>query len=113
MASNASWILGQPGFPAPAPWPIRVVLRARVLEMMKEMFHGNRFYLNRGDGTFEEVSEESGVANSGWAWGGVFLDYDNDTRLDVYVVNGLLSGRDKDELCVNDVHRRPPLGLPP
>ena len=92
MSSNSAWILDQPGYPVPAPWPISFIFRGFVLDIMKEMFHGNRFYQNRGDGTFAEVSELTGTARSGWAWGGIFLDYDNDSRLDLYVLNGLISG---------------------
>jgi hypothetical protein len=98
MASNSSWMIDWHGFPAPAPWPINVLFRSHVLDIMKEMLYGNRLYLNRGDGTFDEVSAESGVRNAGWGWGGVCLDYDNDARLDLYVVNGLWSGQVKDDL---------------
>ena len=98
MASNSAWMIDLPRFPAPAPWPFSVLLRGRILSMMKEMLHGNRFYLNRGDGSFAEVSAESGTRNSGWAFGGLFLDYDNDGQLDIYVLDGLLSGEDEDDL---------------
>ena len=98
MASNSAWMLDLPGFPAPAPWPVSVVLHGEVMRIMREMLHGNRFYLNRGDDTFEEISVSSGTRNAGWAWGGVFFDYDHDTRLDLYVVNGLISGQNPDDL---------------
>jgi len=37
---------------------------------------------------FAEVSEESGVAFAGWAWGCTFFDADNDGYLDLAVTNG-------------------------
>jgi len=98
MASNSSWMLDIPGFPAPAPWPVSAVLRSEVLRIMREMLHGNRLYRNRGDGSFEEISAASGARNAGWGWGGVFFDHDHDTRVDLYVVNGLISGQNPDDL---------------
>ncbi|MBI4583722.1 MAG: VCBS repeat-containing protein [Planctomycetes bacterium] len=93
MASNSRWITGHPNFPAPAPWYVNVVLRGTVIGIFQEMLHGNRLYHNRGDGTFEEISLAAGVRNNGWAWSSIFFDYDNDGLLDVYGVNGFLSGQ--------------------
>jgi hypothetical protein len=98
MESQSRWIIDQPHFPVPAIWPISFLFRSYVLSSMKMALHGNRFYLNRGDGSFDEVSTASGTPHSGWAWGGVFLDYDNDSRQDIYVVNGFYSGQEKDDL---------------
>jgi hypothetical protein len=48
----------------------------------------NDLYRNNGDGTFTNVSEESGVAkHKGWGMGGVCADYDNDGDTDVYIAN--------------------------
>ncbi len=52
---------------------------------------GNTLFANRGDGTFEDVSEHAGVSMGRWAWGSVFLDLDNDARLDLFVPNGFLT----------------------
>jgi enediyne biosynthesis protein E4 len=43
---------------------------------------------NNGDGTFTDVSRESGIAGSlGKAWGAVASDIDNDGNLDLFVAN--------------------------
>ncbi len=47
-------------------------------------------YRNRGDGSFEDVSDSSGVASKPGFGFGVVMDYfDDDGRLDVYVANDL------------------------
>ena len=48
-------------------------------------FGKNLFFRNRGDGTFEEVSQETGVEGGGWAAGAAFGDYNGDGFLDLYV----------------------------
>ena len=53
---------------------------------------GNHLYRNKGDGTFEDVTDAAGVRYAGAAAGGaVFFDFDNDGYQDLYVVNGLWS----------------------
>lgn len=48
----------------------------------------NILYHNRGDGTFEEVSQRSGItAKKGRALGVAFADYDNDGYTDIFVSN--------------------------
>ena len=47
----------------------------------------NRLYRNRGDGTFEDVTERSGTGDGGYGQGAVCADYDNDGDPDIYVVN--------------------------
>jgi hypothetical protein len=48
----------------------------------------NNLFRNNGDGTFTNVSEESGVAkHKGWGMGGVCADYDNDGDTDIYIAN--------------------------
>ena len=98
MASNSRWIVDLPSFPAPAPWFVNLFFRARVKEIVKEMFDGNWYYLNNGDGTFGEVAAACGIRNSGWAWGSTFFDCDNDGREDLYVLNGFISGPDPTDL---------------
>lgn len=49
--------------------------------------HGqpNALYRNRGDGSFEEITASAGVAGPRDAFVVLFLDYNNDTRLDLLV----------------------------
>jgi Tfp pilus assembly protein PilF len=48
---------------------------------------GNTLYRNRGDGTFEDVTNDAGLGgNSEWAVAAGWFDYDNDGRLDLFLV---------------------------
>jgi len=98
MDSNSRWMIDQPGFPCPAPWYLEVILRSRILAILKEMLYGNRFYVSNGDGTFKEVAEASGVRRTGWAWSALYLDHDQDGLLDIYGVNGFISGDNPKDL---------------
>src|SRR5207244_2635116 len=42
-------------------------------------------YHNNGAGTLTDVTEKAGVAAPGWCSSAVWLDYDNDGRLDLFV----------------------------
>ncbi|MCE2405067.1 MAG: CRTAC1 family protein [Dehalococcoidia bacterium] len=42
---------------------------------------------NDGDGTFTDVSEASGADDAGYGRGAVYMDFDNDGCLDLYVAN--------------------------
>lgn len=49
----------------------------------------NFLWRNNGDGTFTDTAAEAGVADhASVGWGAQFLDYDNDSDLDLYVANG-------------------------
>ena len=54
---------------------------------------GNSLYENLGDGTFKDVSKAAGGFSGGWAWGGGFLDFDNDGWEDIFTPNGFISGK--------------------
>ncbi|UCF35022.1 MAG: VCBS repeat-containing protein [Phycisphaerales bacterium] len=48
----------------------------------------DRLYRNRGDGTFDDVTEEAGLGdNDGDGQGAVFADFDNDGDADLFVTN--------------------------
>jgi hypothetical protein len=47
----------------------------------------NRLYRNRGDGTFEDVTDESGTGDDGWGTGVAVGDADGDGKPDLFVSN--------------------------
>ncbi len=54
--------------------------------------HANALYRNRGDGTFEDVTRQAALASASrgeriWSVAAVWLDYDNDGDLDLFVSN--------------------------
>ncbi|NIO17409.1 MAG: hypothetical protein GTN70_10560 [Deltaproteobacteria bacterium] len=48
---------------------------------------GNRLFVNNGDGTFRDATEDSGTGDANWSLGAAFGDVDNDGDLDMYVSN--------------------------
>ena len=47
----------------------------------------NQMYLNKGDGTFDDVTKSSATDDPRWSTSASFLDYDRDGWLDLMVVN--------------------------
>ena len=58
---------------------------------------GNSLYENVGDGRFRSVTAAVGGLPGGWAFGGGFLDFDNDGWQDLYTPNGFVSGKTMDD----------------
>jgi hypothetical protein len=104
MYSNSRWALFHPDFPAPIPWPYKVLglftseVRRRTEGIIEDLTRGSTLLRNRGDGTFADVSDESGIRDTQWSWGLEFLDYDNDGRLDLFVQNGFVTGELPDDV---------------
>ncbi|MDB4870110.1 MAG: ypmQ 2, partial [Gemmatimonadales bacterium] len=49
--------------------------------------HGNRLFENLGNGKFRDITQTAGVGYVGHSSGAVFLDYDGDGLLDLFVTN--------------------------
>lgn len=49
---------------------------------------GNRAFLNPTTGRWSDVTDEMGVRDGAWGWGGAAQDFDNDGDRDLFMVNG-------------------------
>ncbi len=61
--------------------------------VLKKLAAGNNLYENLGNGKYRDVTSEVGGFSGGWAWGGGFIDFDNDGWEDLYSPNGFISGK--------------------
>lgn len=81
-----------------------------LVHVFQECSSGNTLLRNKGDGTFEDVTELAHANPYGWFWGASFADFDNDGWQDLYAANGwIYNERDTDlELqFLNDVVSHP------
>ncbi len=58
------------------------------IAVFQQMASGNTLLRNKGDGTFEDVTEVANANPPGWFWGASFADFDNDGWQDLYIANG-------------------------
>ena len=65
------------------------VQNARLQGDFHHQFTTNCLQLNNGDGTFSEIAQLAGVDATGWSWGALSFDFDNDGLKDLYVCNGI------------------------
>lgn len=65
----------------------RVITSPEESEATKALF-GNTYFVNNGDGTFTERSDEAGL-EMWWPWGVSIGDYNNDGSEDVFVASGM------------------------
>ena len=49
----------------------------------------NSLQLNNANGTFSEIANYAGVAETEWSWAPLIIDFDNDGWKDIYITNGL------------------------
>ena len=65
---------------------------------LQRMARGNSLFHQKADGTFRDVSEDSGVTMGRWAWSSGFVDLNNDGWQDLVVSNGYLSSPRTEDL---------------
>jgi len=61
--------------------------------VLKKLAAGNNLFENLGNGVYKDVTAEVGGLSGMWAWGGGFIDFDNDGWEDLYTPNGFISGK--------------------
>jgi enediyne biosynthesis protein E4 len=66
-------------------------------EYMKEC---NMLWHNNGDGTFTDLSKETGTCNTLWGWAAKFGDFDDDGWEDLFAVDGLRSANKENYIPV-------------
>ncbi len=64
---------------------------AATRDLYQRHARGNALYKNLGDGVFQSIAEQAGVAAGRWAWGSDFWDFDHDGLPDLYVANGYIT----------------------
>jgi hypothetical protein len=89
------WFLRDPHYPMP-PFPYSVG-RPLVWRRLTALARGSSLFRNLGDGRFERTSDTADVWDTSWSWGCVFVDADLDGRPDLFVVNGMVTGKNATE----------------
>ena len=69
-----------------------------VRDQARRHARGNSVYLNNGDGSFRDLTQQSGANMARWAWSSKFIDLNNDGRQDLIVANGMISTEDSGDL---------------
>lgn len=65
-------------------------------EIYRRHARGNSLFRSERS-RFEDVTIASGVEMGRWAWCSDYVDFDNDGNLDLYIVNGFVTGTEKDD----------------
>ena len=90
-----NWFLKDPRYPMPTfPYSLGRPLAWRRLTALSR---GSSLFRNLGGNRFERTSEEADVWDTSWSWGCVFVDADLDGRADLFVVNGMVTGKNETE----------------
>jgi hypothetical protein len=86
-----NWFLSDSRFPMPEfPYSLG---RPLVWRRLKAMSRGSSLFRAGRGGRFDRMSDEAGVSDTSWSWGCVFVDADMDGRPDLFVVNGMVTGK--------------------
>src|SRR5207245_9348062 len=81
LSRHSSVLMTQQPYPC-VPMPISGLIANR------PQYSLNTLFLNRGDGTYAEIAQLSGLAASEWSWTPLFLDVDLDGWEDLLISNG-------------------------
>lgn len=88
--------------------------QSRFEEMIEKDYHyqymHNMLQVNNGNGTFREIANLSGVANTDWSWATLLADFDLDGYKDIFVTNGVFRDvidRDANNKILEDLRRNP------
>jgi enediyne biosynthesis protein E4 len=90
-----NWFLRDSRFPMPS-FPYSL-FRPLVWRRLKAMSRGSSLFRPSSGGRFERTSDEADVWDTSWSWGCVFVDGDLDGRADLFVVNGMATGKNPRE----------------
>ncbi len=69
-----------------------MIMMCRMRDCKNDFHHQfttNCLQLNNADGTFSEIAQLAGVDATGWSWGALCFDFDNNGLKDLFVCNGL------------------------
>ena len=89
------WFVRDPQYPMP-PFPYSLG-RPLVWRRLTALARGSSLFRNLGANRFTRTSDEADVWDTSWSWGCVFVDADLDGRADLFVVNGMVTGRNPTE----------------
>jgi hypothetical protein len=90
-----NWFLRDPRYPMP-PFPYSLG-RPLVWRRLTKLSRGSSLFRNVGGNRFADMSEDADVWDTSWSWGCVFVDADLDGRADLFVVNGMVTGKNETE----------------
>ena len=65
----------------------KIIVRSEDSQASRVLF-GNTFFVNNGDGTFTEQTDNAGLENW-WPWGITVGDYNNDGSQDLFIASGM------------------------
>jgi tetratricopeptide (TPR) repeat protein/peroxiredoxin len=69
-----------------------------VRALYRKHARGNSLFRNNKDGTFQDTSTFAGVEMGRWSWSSDAWDFDHDGFPDLYIANGMISGRSRQDL---------------
>ncbi len=90
-----NWFLRDRRYPMPG-FPYSL-FRPLVWRRLKAMSRGSSLFRPTSEGRFERTSEDADVWDTSWSWGCLFVDADLDGRADLFVVNGMVTGKNARE----------------